>query len=595
MEPTAVRLDSSLVAAPKLSPGAKTFESAIVWTFCAAVLWLAFVRLRYGVDFVDEGTYIAVPYRFCLGDRPFVDDHSPNQTSAMIVWPLLRLYQAVHGSNEGSVYFARVLYFFFCCGVALVVASALRPWIGARTAALVGLAYVVLCPIGIPSLSYNTMSAGCFTAGLFLGLHVLLWQRGLRWLFAAGIAHGFAAMAIPSYVIPEACYAFALWTLLAAPNRRRGILLYAAGLATVCAAFLPWLVRFDAETLRNVYFHVRTEEGWWFRVKQFARQFSMFVPFGVGVALVVALSVLWLAIRRRMDRLAAIVLALLPLFPLVIKRSTTSMWYVTLLAACGTFLLVWTWRRPLSRTLAWGIWGPSSCAGAITSWTSDNGLVNAGHGLVPIALAGAALAVAVVRERTSAAGSEGIGGIGVIGVSGALGASPRPVWQHLEIVPPLLMVAVLLGYQRRAFGEDPVATLDTPVLSGPYRGLYTSREKETYLNAISDDLASIARDHERVLFVDHFPAGYLLTEMRPVAACIWTHACTGWSREDCDEEMRRNIERGERPGLAIVRMHSFPLRRDNEWTFEANELDKILESKFRRVLDRPGYTVFVGG
>src|SRR5207247_1718648 len=115
-------------------------------------------------------------------------------------------------------------------------------------------------------------------------------------------------------VVPEACYAAALCVLLARPDRVRGVLFYAAGLAAVCAAFSPWLVHFDAETLRNVYYHVRTEMGWLFRLRQFGRQFAVFVPLGAGVALVVSLSLVWLAIRRRTAWLGAIVLSLLPLF-----------------------------------------------------------------------------------------------------------------------------------------------------------------------------------------------------------------------------------------------------------------------------------------
>ena len=34
------------------------------------------MRLRYGVDFMDESYFIAVAYRFVLGDRPFVDEQN---------------------------------------------------------------------------------------------------------------------------------------------------------------------------------------------------------------------------------------------------------------------------------------------------------------------------------------------------------------------------------------------------------------------------------------------------------------------------------------------------------------------------------------
>lgn len=572
MEPTLAGLGPRTVGASNFSDSRSAVGSAALWLFAAAVLCLAFLRLGYGVDFVDEATYVAVPYRFTLGDTPFVDEHTPIQTSGLITLPVIELFHWIRGSTDGLVYFTRVLYLLFCCGVATVVASGLKPWIGARSAVLVSLMCVVFCPLGIPNLSYNTLSSGCFTAGIFLGLRHLLWGNGQWWLFLAGVAHGFAALALPSYVLPNLCYAAAVWALLGSQNRLRGVLLYAAGGVTACAPYAPWLFRIDAETLSNAYFHVSTERGWIARVRQFTEQSWSFIPIKLELGL--ALALVWVAIKHRLTWLGTIAVSLLPLFPLLLKRSTTSMWYVAVLAGCSTLFLVLAWRTSFSKRLSWSVWFPALCAGGIASVTSLNGLVNSGLGLFPIALVGTSLAVVLVREA-----AEG---------------SSRPWLGKLDFVFPVLVIVALLGYQRQPFGDDPVTELDTRVTFGPFQGLRTGQEKAAYLRAISDDLADIARDHTRVLFVDHFPAGYLITRMRPAAGCIWTYPCTGGPLDDCLQAMHENIARSEGPELAIFRMHAFPVRRNNMWTCDPNELDPLLEKRFRRKLDRPGYSVFAG-
>jgi hypothetical protein len=544
----------------------------MVWFFVGVVLLASFFRLLYGVDFMDEATYVAVPYRFCLGDTPFVDEHSPIQTSALLTLPFVKLFYMIRGSAEGLVLFTRVLYLIFCCGVATVVAFGLKPLIGTRTAGLVSLVCVAFCPLGLSNLSYNTLSSGFFTAGLFLGLQHVLWGRSPRWLFLAGVAHGWAALALPSYVVPNLCYAAALWWLLEPGTRLRGVLSYAAGGVTACAAFTPWLIRFDGETLSNAYSHVHTAEGWMSRVRQFADQAWRFVPIKVELAL--ALGSLWIALKYRRSFVSVTLLSILPLFPLIVGRPTGSTWYVAMLAGCGSLFLLLSWRPSLSKRLLWSVWLPSLCAGAITSLTSANGLVNSGLGLLPIVLVGTSLAVVLAREAADRSASRSL--------------------KALDQVFPALVIAVLLGYQRYPFGDDPVSELGTRVNSGPYKGLHTTPEKEGYLNAISDDLSAVRQGHDRILFVDHFPAGYLLTNMRPAVGCIWTIQCTrGGSVEDCMHEMRRDIAKCAGPDLAVFRMRSFPLSRKDLCTFEANDLDLALEKRFQRVVDRGSYTVLV--
>ena len=53
---------------------AMTFEVVIALGVVLAVFFLTWRRLFFGVDFTDEAFYIALPYRFALGDIPLKDE-----------------------------------------------------------------------------------------------------------------------------------------------------------------------------------------------------------------------------------------------------------------------------------------------------------------------------------------------------------------------------------------------------------------------------------------------------------------------------------------------------------------------------------------
>src|ERR1051326_3846489 len=86
--------------------------------FAVVVLGLTYWRVLYGVDFTDEAYYVAVPLRFVLGARPYIDETTPSQqTAALLMYPFIAAYHAAAGLG-GIVLFARSLHFLFACAVA---------------------------------------------------------------------------------------------------------------------------------------------------------------------------------------------------------------------------------------------------------------------------------------------------------------------------------------------------------------------------------------------------------------------------------------------------------------------------------------------
>ena len=91
----------------------------------AAAIAALVARLPYGVNLTDEAFYVALPYRFWLGDRPFVDEVLVFQTAALMTEPLVAAFLALRGGTDGLMGFARWAYLGFSLAIAALVAVAL--------------------------------------------------------------------------------------------------------------------------------------------------------------------------------------------------------------------------------------------------------------------------------------------------------------------------------------------------------------------------------------------------------------------------------------------------------------------------------------
>ncbi len=191
-------------------------------------------RLWQGMDLRDESFYVVVPYRFSVGDRPFVDETSILQVPGLLTYPLIKPFVALQGGRaNGIIMYARHLYLLFMLAVAVAAGFALRRLLRWQYAALVALLYVTFLFIARPELSYNTMGYGFLTLGVAFGLIGLTAKKddasggsarrpGLGWLGAAGVMHGLAAFAFPTFWVMPPVFAVFLGLTLRAERRAEG-------------------------------------------------------------------------------------------------------------------------------------------------------------------------------------------------------------------------------------------------------------------------------------------------------------------------------------------------------------------------------------
>ena len=142
---------------------------------------LTYLRLYFGVDLIDEAFNVALPYRFALGDKPFVDEWALAQGTGLITAPLVKLYVLARGDTDGLVLFTRHLYFLMNCLMAVLFHRAMRRYdIDSAITAAAAMIYVCFIPFGLPNITYNTWDAPPFSPAF--SSRWKLRRRDVRWV-----------------------------------------------------------------------------------------------------------------------------------------------------------------------------------------------------------------------------------------------------------------------------------------------------------------------------------------------------------------------------------------------------------------------------
>jgi len=399
--------------------------------------------------------------------------------------------------------FTRRLFLAFQCGVAAVAFLTLRRYASWPAALAIALACVALLPFGLPNLSYNTLGSGLFALGLLAAAPaVVSGETGARRLAGCGLAHGLAILAFPPLLLPVLAFAAIAFPLFVGP-RSRALAGYAAAGLAVGAALLA-VAGIDGLTRVYDFMSIRyePEPG---KLARVSAQLLGLLP--LPLALVAGAGLL-AGLRRRWP---VAVLVALPLLPLAVAWPLQRMplWvaslpYVSAVGLLAPLLLPLVWRDVALRRAFAAIWLPSAVAGVTFAWASTNGYTNAGLGMLPAALVTGLYLHAALREAVANAG-----------------------WRRLApvtLVPALLVAGVLLSLQRGLYlgGSilpDPASL--RRIESGPFAGIRARPQRADFLDVLARDLQRVERPGGYVLFYDHFPAGYLMTGMRPATPSLY--------------------------------------------------------------------------
>lgn len=481
-----------------------------------AALLVTWCRLFIGMDFKDESYYILVPWRWVLGDRPFVHEANFLQFPGIVEYPFLKLFGLLrHNDPTGLVLYTRHLYLLMMIGVAAAVFLLLRRLVLWQLALLISCVYVTYIFWATPQLSYNTMAQAFLTLGAVFGAWVVVLGKGRGYALASGAAFGVAVVAYPTllFVMPFFAVLFAF-----AHGRRavavlaegafvdppdpegpptghdawRSLSAWAAGGALVLLPAGLLLASFGVGNVGRSWRNtmagahqigqlggaakaVEVVRGYWAQLT--------WQPLVIVAALLVYLA------YRRWPRLGRVLLVGLPfVLWLSAQRSmlnTSGYVQASSFLALYLFLFIPASRREAGARLLIWVWAPALIAGAMTAFTSALGVQNSAVGLAPtLMVTGLFLAWSLMEVF------DGV------------------PWLAVAALVAVVAVTVMFQFQFQE-RDMPYSSLTSRVSSGPWWGIEVTPQRHAELDSFASGLRATARPGDRLLVCFEAPGSYL--------------------------------------------------------------------------------------
>ena len=481
--------------------------------FVAGTVLLLFFSLwksQYSFGFHDETFYLTIPYRMCHGDKLFLHEWNLTLLSALLQYPLMKLYLLIHPGTEGIVLAFRRIYIAVNFAAGLLAYRRLRKYgVGAAVAVLL---YLLYAPFGIMALSYNSMGLLCgFLCAVYLATASKDSDYAVAGLFLAGIVLCQPLMLAEFAVVYPVLICIALilkrrdllrrllWFLSGCVLLAIPVLIYfvfSVGISNVFAV-LPKMMEdpeTDMDNLLSLYFIYKSI------VEYYLPDFFLEIPIGLEFVTRPVLKVfylsfipLWAAVLldRGRGKRAVIYLSLSAL--LCVGIGTVYTWLYPYRSAFVLYInfLLFPWllhgiclvplleksdRRLLMLFYAFGF------LHMLSFLTSNTGGYVYNIALLPACLASIMLSI----KYCSSLG-------------------------RVKGVPVFICVAagaVLLLYVRTnyCFASLPVSRLDTQCVSGPSAGLYATEEDAARCASISSSMKSKSFDaNGNTLFLSNDP------------------------------------------------------------------------------------------
>lgn len=554
---------------------AMSFEVVIALGVALAVLFLTWRRLFFGVDFTDEAFYIALPYRFSLGDIPIKDEQNIAQFAGVLLMPFTRIFLYFQGNTDGIVLFFRYLHFVFTVLVGLSVFIAIQRTLRWPVALVASVICVVFVPFNIHGLSYNTMGCGFLTMGCFLGMVDQDRDSAPRWAhFLSGVSHCLAILVYPPLLVAVCVYAVII--LFNGNYQRVQRISYVWG--GLLATMIPLMLVLQAgigslSPMVDYLKSVGVQGGGWEKFSDVGIDFWRQSPHVGAIVTGMAILGIWHYFKPRRMRFA------LPFLPLLLFLYTLSAergaltyveahYLVIAVSLFGPFVYPFVAKDNFGKNLFRLIWWPSFIGGLVTAWSSGNGTVNGAIGMFPAALASALLIIRALQLMPG------------------LTKSSRVTQRAMMMATPVLIILpFLVGGYLYVYGEEVPFTsvLTERIAAGPYRGIKTTVAKKTFINSLSHDVASLVKPNDTILFFSDFPAGYLFANARPLTNSVWL-SVLGPTPTGLMSTMKYYKKNGVKPNLV------FMLKKSGD--SGGLLVNMVKGDEYRKIFDNDYYSVF---
>ncbi len=461
-------------------------------------------RFRYAADLTDESFSMALPYRFVLGDKPFVDEVAIQQTAGLVLFPFIWLFVKLTGGTTGLVLYVRLVgLFVFKGAAALAVYATARRWLKHKSIAVaVSFVPFAFVPHSIPNVGYNLIGMALLVAGTFLtaagAAETASQKTRVRLFFLAGLAEGIMAFAYPPMAVAP-LLGVPLVLLFAGPRRWSATGAFIAGGLSAVILISPSLAFGGIAGVRRALgwgVHAgMTHDG--ARLDAILQAYSKGIPTFFVYALV-ALGLAWL-LRSR-----SVIAIVVPAIAVAL-----GFWFRDEFASA---------RGAMHMVMYTGTLGP-----ALILLARPSAAVWRGFVLVVVPSLAAALAAAFMSTQGVDASALGFAStvalFALLAARALEGAHADPTYCMLPAFA-LMLVLVTCCYDF-VYRDGPLPSLTQTVPNGPFKGIRTTPDRAQAFAEMHDIAARFDQPHGRILFLYEASGYYLFSKMKPNAHSVW--------------------------------------------------------------------------
>jgi hypothetical protein len=483
--------------------GRSRIPIVVAWVAGLACIVALAHRFRFAADLTDESFSISMPYRFALGDKPFVDEVAIQQTSGLVLFPFVWLFVKLTGGSTGLVLYVRLVHLLVFKGAAAFsVHAAARRLLRERSSAIaVSFVPFAFVPHSIPNVGYNVIGMTLLTVGSFLtvaGMTEVSQKRRLRLFFLAGLAQGIMAFAYPPMAVAP-LLATPLVLLCAGKGRWSALLAFIAGGASSVILISPALIPGGIAGLKR-------SLGWGVhanathnsdRAKALLDAFWKNVPSFYPYALV-AIVVAW--VLRSRSLVAIVIPAITLLLTFWFRDEWATHWgairTVSYTGALAPALLLLAKPDRVLLRAAILIVLPSLAAAGAAAFVSTQGVDAASLGLAS-SMSLFAILAARSLERVNADAT------------------------YCMLPSFALMLVLVTRCYDYVYRDGQLAQLTQTVADGPFKWIRTTPDRAQAFAEMSQITKTYDHRNGRILFLWEASGYYLFSRMKPNAHSVW--------------------------------------------------------------------------
>ena len=528
---------AAAVSDPPVGPsgGAPRIAGAIAVGVTALAVMLLGLRLRYGIDLLDESYYAAVSYRFALGMRPILDDVSGHQFASFLVSPFVRMWLSARGDLTGIILALRVVYAAAALLAGAVAFTFLRKLMDWRISLV-----AVACSLGlVPYLwftpSYNTITLIALSVATSLA-GIALVQEHTPWLLvSSGVALGLAAVAYPTQALTVA----AAIVLIGFLTRSWKVSALVALGAALVAIVLLVALRGTFSGVSDLIAYNRFSTPWAGHLDSGSR-LPMLARGIVGATYLapatylLAVILVFRVLRRRVPAILTAALPMVVLLAIHVDYGALRTLNAATLILLAVLVSGFGPMESRQRTALIYVFGVGTFSAALFAYTSATGMTAFGVGAAAVSAAG----MAVLLNNARDALAEKLGATRALTAAVAIGA-----------VSTMIVLTLVWSFSVRE--GDGLWRLRQPA-TGPFAGLLTSPESAAKVAQIEKDLAGAGDAEDGIYVYNAEPAVHLFSAARPVAPYMFIGA-EGRSKEQAEFVLDWLRSDGHRPTVVVVK------------------------------------------